>query len=83
MYQRELDWEKESAEYKSEMFLSSECVRASRISLFSNPTRRDNVWCTLALPPVETEIARCGEAAGRSGGKLTQSDVVGVAHEKD
>lgn len=81
MYQRELDWGEKSAECKSEMFLSSECVRASRISLFPNPTRKDNVWCTLALRAVETEIARCGEAAWLSSGKLTQSDVVGVAHE--
>lgn len=56
---------------KSEMFLSSECVRASRTSLFPNPTRVVDVWCTLALRAVETEIALCcGEAAGRQAGNL-------------
>lgn len=58
------------SERKSEMFLSSECVRASRISLLPNPTRKVSVWCTLALRAVETGIACCGEAAGCQAGNL-------------
>lgn len=52
------------------MFLTSEGVRASRISLLPNPTRKVDVWCTLAVRAVETEIARCSEATGAQADNL-------------